>query len=146
MAEAATTAVGEALGMVQEFVAGEMEDAVEVFSSRIFSVSMKVPADSTLSGLRVETSLHLTIKSLKSRTSRNTAFLVAGQWALRASKSIQNFLTCPDPVRGQKVILWTNYFKVVPGPYSLLHRYTVAVQPAAARRNLIQIITLLLSL
>lgn len=48
--------------------------------------------------------------------------------------------------RGQKIILWTNYFEMIPSPDLLLYRYNVAVQPAATGKKLSQIIRLLLKL
>ena len=48
--------------------------------------------------------------------------------------------------RGQKIILWTNYFEMIPSPDLLLYRYNVAVQPAATGKKLNQIIKLLLQL
>lgn len=48
--------------------------------------------------------------------------------------------------RGQKIVLWTNYFELIPSPDLLLYRYNVAVQPAAAGKKLSQIIKLLLQL
>ncbi|KAF7505467.1 hypothetical protein GJ744_000714 [Endocarpon pusillum] len=48
--------------------------------------------------------------------------------------------------RGQKVILWTNYFEMIPNPDLLLYRYSVAVQPDATGKKLSQIIRLLLQL
>ena len=48
--------------------------------------------------------------------------------------------------RGNEVILWANYFEMVPGPNLLLYRYNVDVQPAATGKKLGQIINLLLQL
>ena len=48
--------------------------------------------------------------------------------------------------RGQKIILWTNYFEMIPSPDLILYRYNVAVQPAATGKKLSQIIKLLLKL
>ena len=46
--------------------------------------------------------------------------------------------------RGQNVLLWANYFELIPSPELLLYRYNVAIQPAAVGRKLSQIIRLLL--
>ncbi|KAL9118826.1 MAG: hypothetical protein Q9187_004617 [Circinaria calcarea] len=46
--------------------------------------------------------------------------------------------------RGQKVVLWTNYFELLPAPNLVLYRYHVNVLPAATGRKLTQIIRLLL--
>ena len=48
--------------------------------------------------------------------------------------------------RGQKVILWANYFELIPSPNLILYRYHVAVLPAAAGKKLSQVIRLLLQL
>ena len=48
--------------------------------------------------------------------------------------------------RGQKVILWTNYYEMIPSPDLRLYRYNVAVQPAVTGKKLSQIIRLLLQL
>ncbi len=48
--------------------------------------------------------------------------------------------------RGQKVVLWTNYFEMIPSPDLILYRYNVAVQPDAKGRKLSQIVKLLLQL
>ena len=44
------------------------------------------------------------------------------------------------------MILWANYFEMIPSPDLLLHRYNVAVQPAAVGKKLSQIIKLLLEI
>lgn len=46
--------------------------------------------------------------------------------------------------RGQKVVLWANYFELIPAPDMVLYRYHVAVQPSAVGKKLSQIIRLLL--
>jgi eukaryotic translation initiation factor 2C len=48
--------------------------------------------------------------------------------------------------KGQKIILWTNYFEMIPSPDLLLYRYNVAVQPPAKGKKLSQIVRLLLEL
>ncbi|KAI4102713.1 MAG: hypothetical protein LQ345_007359, partial [Seirophora villosa] len=48
--------------------------------------------------------------------------------------------------RGQNVVLWANYFEMIPSPDLLLHRYNVRVQPDAAGKKLSQIVKLLLQL
>ena len=48
--------------------------------------------------------------------------------------------------KGKKVVLWANYFEMIPGPNLLLYRYNVDVQPAATGKKLSQIIKLLLQL
>ncbi|KAL9131513.1 MAG: hypothetical protein Q9217_000592 [Psora testacea] len=48
--------------------------------------------------------------------------------------------------KGQKVVLWTNYFEMIPHPDLCLYRYNVAVQPAATGKKLDQIVKLLLEL
>lgn len=48
--------------------------------------------------------------------------------------------------KGQKVILWTNYFELIPNPDLILYRYNVDVQPTATGKKLSQIIRLLLIL
>lgn len=46
--------------------------------------------------------------------------------------------------RGQKVVLWANYFELIPAPNMVLYRYHVAVQPTVAGKKLTQVIRLLL--
>ncbi|MCJ1247072.1 hypothetical protein MMC30_004283 [Trapelia coarctata] len=46
--------------------------------------------------------------------------------------------------RGRNVVLWANYFELIPAPDMVLYRYHVAVQPTAAGKKLSQIIRLLL--
>ena len=48
--------------------------------------------------------------------------------------------------RGDKVILYANYFELLPNPNLVLYRYNVAVQPSAQGKKLSQIIRLLLEL
>lgn len=48
--------------------------------------------------------------------------------------------------RGSKVILWTNYFEIIPSQKLALYHYNVAVQPVATGKKLSRIIRLLLSL
>jgi eukaryotic translation initiation factor 2C len=48
--------------------------------------------------------------------------------------------------RGQKVVLWANYFELIPKPGLNLYRYDVRVVPTAAGRKLTQIVRLLLDL
>ncbi len=46
--------------------------------------------------------------------------------------------------RGQKVVLWTNYFEFLPAPNLVLYPYHVNMSPAAIDRKLTQIVRLLL--
>ena len=48
--------------------------------------------------------------------------------------------------KGRKVLLWTNYFEMIPHPKLTLHRYHVDVKPDATGKKLSQIIRLLLEL
>ncbi|KAL9010648.1 MAG: hypothetical protein Q9173_004437 [Seirophora scorigena] len=48
--------------------------------------------------------------------------------------------------KGKKVILWANYFEMIPSPDLLLYRYNVRVQPDAIGKKLSQIVKLLLQL
>lgn len=58
-----------------------------------------------------------------------------------------NFPSWPGyGTQGSKATLWTNYFEITPSQNLVLYCYNVAVQPAATRKKLSQIIRLLLSL
>ena len=48
--------------------------------------------------------------------------------------------------RGKKVVLWANYFTVVPNPALVLYRYEVAVRPEVKGRKLFHIFELLFEL
>ena len=48
--------------------------------------------------------------------------------------------------RGQKVVLWTNYFELIPPPDLVLYRYNIGVQPAVVGKKLLQVIKLLLEI
>ena len=46
--------------------------------------------------------------------------------------------------KGKEVVLWANYFELIPAPHVVLHRYHIAITPTVVGKKLAQIVRLLL--